>query len=930
MPRWGSVAIVDELGAGVIPIPPDTSQTLLLHADGADASTTVLDSSVNAATMTPAGNAQIDTAQKVFGTASLLFDGAGDYVDTPVHARYDIGALSASSDHTWRMRARWTGLAVREAASIYASLVAWWGMNDNAASSQITDSHSTHHMVLRFNSAIVNTSTRSATANALRDAYINLANTDNTACYVPRSDTALDMADADFSFGGWFKTGLGAAGTAAWIMGRTGIAAGAFYCYLFIEGADNLIKCRYSYDGTNVVTLSSGKLPDGTNWQLIVVTYNKTAGLLELRYRNSSVGVFTKVTAALTGSIFTGASTANFAIGERLNADGTFEAAVNNRTGVTGIDECFYANKAITDGEFAYLFNAGSIAGKTYPMLVADATAMPLDGQRALVSHAAPDSNGAARGGYQVYEYGGRLGLQVHSATSSAFASWRTLQRVVALNAWYALAFVIDNGVPHVYVDGVEQAGSFVDSPSRLDFAMLLHCDGTDGATVLIDSSLNAVTMTASGGAQLDNGILPPLGFGATCLMLASGATDWVTTPVHARYDLGAISAATYATFCCRARAAGATIGLRPIFAHATPDSAGAGRGGFVIYESAGRLGFMVANNASASAYWSKYETTSPVLPATTWVALAFVIRAGVPHIYKDGIEQVAAFAAPTCSLLMHFDGTNGSTSFVDSSANAATFTRVGNSQISTAQSVFGGSSCAFDGAGDAITTPHSAAIDLPTGDFVIELRVRLNSVAASYFIFSKATGAGLYNYNLQFSTSTAHFAFGAFTAAGSLAFQIQNTTTIVANTWYRVTCEREGDTFRIRLNGAVENSTTIASVVLRSNAAEPLAIGGASDGSTSLNGYIDELVIAKGFPVLDSSVPYTTNLGVQGTFIGLDTSRTDYGLRVGGGYLTTSSWVGHLDEIAANLTQALYSANYTPEDRPFINPALVSAQAHR
>jgi Putative phage tail protein len=105
MPRWGQVAIVDDTETPPAPVPDPT--TLLLHADGADASTTFTDTSLNAATMTRGGDAQLDTAQKVFGTASMLFDGIGDYIETPVHARYDLGAISAATKATWRFRARW-------------------------------------------------------------------------------------------------------------------------------------------------------------------------------------------------------------------------------------------------------------------------------------------------------------------------------------------------------------------------------------------------------------------------------------------------------------------------------------------------------------------------------------------------------------------------------------------------------------------------------------------------------------------------------------------------------------------------------------------------------------------------------------------------------------------------------------------------------
>lgn len=62
----------------------------LLHFEGADTSTTFTD--VSGKVWTPAGNAQIDTAQFKFGSASGLFDGTGDYLTTPEHADFDFGS----------------------------------------------------------------------------------------------------------------------------------------------------------------------------------------------------------------------------------------------------------------------------------------------------------------------------------------------------------------------------------------------------------------------------------------------------------------------------------------------------------------------------------------------------------------------------------------------------------------------------------------------------------------------------------------------------------------------------------------------------------------------------------------------------------------------------------------------------------------------
>jgi hypothetical protein len=74
--------------------------------------------------------------------------------------------------------------------------------------------------------------------------------------------------------------------------------------------------------------------------------------------------------------------------------------------------------------------------------------------------------------------------------------------------------------------------------------------------------------------------------------------------------------------------------------------------------------------------------------------------------------------------ILLHMDGTNGSTTFTDTNAggSAHTWTANGNAQISTAQSKFGGASGLFDGTGDYITTPDHADYTLGSGDFTIDL----------------------------------------------------------------------------------------------------------------------------------------------------------------------------------------------------------------
>ena len=61
----------------------------LLHFEGADASTTFTD--VKGKTWTAAGTAQIDTAQYKMQTASGLFGGSGNHIDTPDSGDFALG-----------------------------------------------------------------------------------------------------------------------------------------------------------------------------------------------------------------------------------------------------------------------------------------------------------------------------------------------------------------------------------------------------------------------------------------------------------------------------------------------------------------------------------------------------------------------------------------------------------------------------------------------------------------------------------------------------------------------------------------------------------------------------------------------------------------------------------------------------------------------
>lgn len=98
---------------------------LFLRFDGADAATETLDESPNQHPLTFVGNAQLDTAQKVFGTSSLLLDGTGDEVTAPNHADFRV---SAGQDFTIHCRARFAAI------SGFSTLISLWNAAANRRS----------------------------------------------------------------------------------------------------------------------------------------------------------------------------------------------------------------------------------------------------------------------------------------------------------------------------------------------------------------------------------------------------------------------------------------------------------------------------------------------------------------------------------------------------------------------------------------------------------------------------------------------------------------------------------------------------------------------------------------------------------------------------------------------------------------------------
>ena len=194
--------------------------------------------------------------------------------------------------------------------------------------------------------------------------------------------------------------------------------------------------------------------------------------------------------------------------------------------------------------------------------------------------------------------------------------------------------------------------------------------------------------------------------------------------------------------------------------------------------------------------------------------------------------------------LLLHMDGTNGGTSFSDSSSNARTITNVGSTTTSSTQSMFGGTSGSFNGSSQCLSIPNSADWNI-SGDFTLEAWVYVTSMATNCAIIDR-TGSTYYSLN-YFITTAGKLRLNS-SPDGSSNTTIDSTGTVSLNTWTHVAAVRSGSTITHYIGGTASGTGTFGSTYY--NNATELDIGARANGGVGrdsfFNGYIDELRISK------------------------------------------------------------------------------------
>ena len=199
-------------------------------------------------------------------------------------------------------------------------------------------------------------------------------------------------------------------------------------------------------------------------------------------------------------------------------------------------------------------------------------------------------------------------------------------------------------------------------------------------------------------------------------------------------------------------------------------------------------------------------------------------------------------------SLLLPMDGTNGSTTFTDSGPNAIAVTAVGNTQISTTQSKYGGASGYFDGSGDYLDIPYGNSLNITT-DYTIEFWMRADSVTgyAPIFTITSATTSFFGGIYVVRNGSAITFETRPADGSGSSVIAITGGS-ISTNTWYHVAASVSGNSARLFINGVQIGSTT--TFPTRTFTPTGARIGRFANnfisGLVDFQGYIDDLRITK------------------------------------------------------------------------------------
>jgi hypothetical protein len=244
-----------------------------------------------------------------------------------------------------------------------------------------------------------------------------------------------------------------------------------------------------------------------------------------------------------------------------------------------------------------------------------------------------------------------------------------------------------------------------------------------------------------------------------------------------------------------------------------------------------------------------------------------------------------------SCSLLLHFSGSNNSTTFIDSSPVTKSLTSNNGAKITSSISKFGGSSLFLDGTDDYVTVANSTDFDFGSGDFTVEYWEYRTSSGTNSPILSRNT-ITYTPYLIGWNEVSSPTTIAMFMSSNGSSWDVASNVsmgTLTTNVWTHYAVTRQSNTFRTFQNGTLISSFTSSATFPAGSGT--LQIGRFGTTYYFKGGYVDELRITKGVArytgsFTTSSVEFQNNQGGPqnqtkyiGLIGGLNDSTVDYGV---------------------------------------------------
>ena len=194
---------------------------------------------------------------------------------------------------------------------------------------------------------------------------------------------------------------------------------------------------------------------------------------------------------------------------------------------------------------------------------------------------------------------------------------------------------------------------------------------------------------------------------------------------------------------------------------------------------------------------------------------------------------------------LLHMEGGNGGTAFLDEIGNVVTV--AGDANTSTVQAKWGSSSAAFDGSGnDRVIVARSPDMSVGVQDFCIECWVFKTTDSGYQTIVCKRDvlgGPDVYGefiLRTNVATMEVFFRTGASTWVSNLAAG-----SAPLGQWFHLAVSREDSQFRVFIDGDLTGSFSSALTIVADS--YDLSFGSETDDTAPLNGYIDDFRMTVG-----------------------------------------------------------------------------------